>query len=101
MRTIKAKLRIVECEELDKSAALNNTQEQLLLMSEQQSHASLHLQDLEVSETVTECVIQLAQITVLLLSISRYLFGLFYVFFVKLFDMLMFKCCCVIVTAKK
>lgn len=47
LRTIKAKLRVVECEDLDKSAALNNTQEQLLFMSEQQSHASLQIQDLE------------------------------------------------------
>ena len=48
LRSLAAKLRVVECEDLDKSTALNNTQEQLLVMSEQHSQASLHMQDMEV-----------------------------------------------------
>ena len=44
-----AKLRVIESSDQDKSTALNNTQDQLLMMSEQQSQANLQLHYLEVS----------------------------------------------------
>ena len=53
MRALVAKLRIAENEDQNKATALNSTQEQLSYITEQQSHTSLQLGELEVLNLTT------------------------------------------------
>lgn len=49
-RSLQAKLRTAESEELSKSTALNSTQEQLAAITEQHSQTTNHLLEVEVNE---------------------------------------------------
>ncbi len=48
IRSLEGKLRVAECEDLNKSTALSSTQDQLALLSQQQTQTSVQLEEAQV-----------------------------------------------------